>query len=62
MILTGETKVLGGEKNLSQCHCVHQNSHMDWTGIDPGPPRGKLVTNCWNLGAVAFMSGGQNRK
>ena len=38
MILTGETKVLGGKKNLSQYHFVHQNSHMDGPGIEPGPP------------------------
>jgi hypothetical protein len=27
------------EKNLSQCHFVHYKSHMDWPGIEPGPPR-----------------------
>jgi uncharacterized membrane protein len=26
-------------KNVSQCHFVHHKSHMDWTGIEPGPPR-----------------------
>jgi hypothetical protein len=26
-------------KNLSQCHFVHLKSHMDWPGIEPGPPR-----------------------
>jgi hypothetical protein len=26
-------------KNLSECHLVHHKSHMDWTGIEPGPPR-----------------------
>jgi hypothetical protein len=25
--------------NLSQCHSVYHKSHMDWTGIEPGPPR-----------------------
>jgi hypothetical protein len=26
-------------KNLSQFHFVHHNSHMDWPGIEPGPPQ-----------------------
>jgi hypothetical protein len=34
-----KTEVLGGEKNLSQCHSVHHKSHMDWPGIETGPPR-----------------------
>jgi len=50
-----------GGGNLSQYHCVHQNSHMDWAVIEPGPPRGKLVPNCWNLDAGAFMNRVQNR-
>jgi hypothetical protein len=25
-------------KNLCQWHFVHHKSHMDWPGIEPGPP------------------------
>jgi hypothetical protein len=27
------------EKNLSQCHFIHQKSHMDWSGIKSRPLR-----------------------
>jgi hypothetical protein len=33
----GKRKYSG--KNLSQCRFVHHKSHMDWPGIEPGPPR-----------------------
>jgi hypothetical protein len=40
MKLTGETRsTRGGGGNLSQCHFVDHKSHMDWPGIEPGPPR-----------------------
>jgi hypothetical protein len=26
-------------KNLSQCHFVNHKFHMNWPGIEPGPPR-----------------------
>jgi Zn-finger protein len=26
-------------KDLSQCHFVHNKSHMELNGIEPGPPR-----------------------
>ena len=35
MILTGENKY--SEKNLSQCHSVRRESHIDLPAIEPGP-------------------------
>jgi len=26
------------EKNLSQCLFVYHKSHMEWPGLEPGPP------------------------
>jgi hypothetical protein len=33
----GKTEYSG--KTMSQCYFVHHKSHMDWPGIEPGPPR-----------------------
>jgi hypothetical protein len=45
MKLTGENRSTWGE-NLSQCHFVQHQSHMDWPRIDPGAPR-------WEAGEAA---------
>jgi hypothetical protein len=34
-------KTDNSKKNLSQCHFIHQKPHMDWPGIEPGPPQWK---------------------
>jgi hypothetical protein len=33
------------EKNLSQCHFVHQKSHFYWPGCEPGPAQWEAGTN-----------------
>jgi hypothetical protein len=45
-------KPKNSEKNLSQCHCVHHKSHMDW----PGPPRERPATNDLSHGTALFSS------
>jgi hypothetical protein len=35
--LTGETEVPG--ENPPQCHYDNQESHMNWSRIEPSPPR-----------------------
>jgi hypothetical protein len=39
MVLTGRPKY--SDKSLPHCHFIHQESHVDWPGIEPGP-----TTNC----------------
>jgi hypothetical protein len=31
-------KTAGFEENVSQCHFVHQQFHINWSGIEPGKP------------------------
>jgi hypothetical protein len=38
MKLTGKNPKYSGE-NLSQCHFIHHKYHMNWPGIEPGPPQ-----------------------
>ena len=38
-------------KNLSQCHFVHYNCHMEWPGIEPGFPQeefGEWAFEIWH--------------
>jgi hypothetical protein len=44
---TDRGKLKFSEKNLPQWHSVHLKSHVDWPGIEPGPPR--LTT--WAFGS-----------
>jgi hypothetical protein len=39
------------EIHLSQCQFVHQKSHMDCPGIEPGPAWRCLKLNVWNVWA-----------
>jgi hypothetical protein len=34
------------KKNLYQCHCMYQKSHMDWSKIKPGPSGEWPPSNC----------------
>jgi hypothetical protein len=34
--LIGETEVVG--ENLPQCHFVYYKPHMNWRGLELGPP------------------------
>ena len=36
---TDGTKPKTSERNLFQCHIVHQKFLMNWTGVDPGSPQ-----------------------
>ena len=62
MMLTGETKALRREKT---CPSTTLSTKIPtWMGLvlNLGPLREKLATNCWDLGAAAFMNSVKNRK
>ena len=42
-----------------QCHFVHHNAHMDWTGIKPGPRQGLmyLTWTCQRLSYISLLLG-----
>jgi hypothetical protein len=63
MILTGKPKYSGGGGGTWPKTPLSAKIST-WTGLvlNLGPLREKLVTNCWNLGAAAFMNRVQNRK
>jgi hypothetical protein len=55
-IYKGQPKYSG--KNLSQYHFVHHKFHMDWLGIEPGPPRweaGDEPTEPWHDTVCLFL-------
>jgi hypothetical protein len=35
---TDRSKLTDSEKNLVQCHSVHENFHVDWPGTEHRPP------------------------
>jgi hypothetical protein len=50
--LAGETEVLG--ENVTQCHFVHNKSHMTWAGLEPGPPTWKPAINRLSYGTTSI--------
>jgi hypothetical protein len=32
-------KSMYADKNMCHCHFIHNNSHLGWSGIEPGPPQ-----------------------
>jgi hypothetical protein len=39
VMITGRGKLKFSDKNLSQCHFIHHESHMNYPGIEPRPPK-----------------------
>jgi len=44
-VLTGKSETPG--ETLSPCQFVHHKSHMDWRGIEPGPPGWDVDDKLW---------------
>jgi len=47
-IVTDRGKPKYSERNLCQCHFVHQKSHTKMCGIETGPPRWRAWTMLLN--------------
>jgi hypothetical protein len=46
---TDMVKLKYSEKNLSQHHFVHQKSHIEWPGIEPGASHWEASDFAWAM-------------